>query len=231
MTVLAQQEMPLFDWSWVARNLDTIWEKTVEHLALTGFAMVVGISLSAALAVLALRKPFTYQPMAEMAGVLYPIPSLAVFALAAPLIGVGTATERFITAEIALVSYTLLILIRNFVTGVRNVPAGVKEAATGMGYLNGQRLRKIELPLAFPVIIAGLRIATVTVVGLVTVTSLLGLGGLGFFILDGLRRSIIFPTEIIVGVVLSVALAALLDLTLLLLGRAATPWSRPGGGG
>jgi osmoprotectant transport system permease protein len=97
-----------------------------------------------------------------------------------------------------------------------------------MGYRDRERLVRIEFPLALPVIIAGLRIATVTVVGLVTVTSLLGLGGLGFFILDGLRRSIIFPTEIIVGVILSVALAAVLDVSLLALGRALTPWVRRG---
>ncbi|MGH8916445.1 MAG: ABC transporter permease subunit, partial [Acidimicrobiia bacterium] len=127
------------------------------------------------------------------------------------------------------VSYTLLILVRNIVTGVRSVPPGVLEAAVGMGYRDGERLRRIEFPLALPVIMAGVRIATVTVVGLVTVTSLLGLGGLGFFILDGLRRSIIFPTEIIVGVVLSVALAAVLDLSLLALGRAVTPWAHRAG--
>jgi osmoprotectant transport system permease protein len=98
-----------------------------------------------------------------------------------------------------------------------------------MGYTEWRKLRQIELPIAMPVIIAGLRIATVTVVGLVTVTSLIGLGGLGFFILDGLRRSIIFPTEIIVGVVLSVALAAILDLALLSLGRVLTPWARGSG--
>jgi osmoprotectant transport system permease protein len=131
-----------------------------------------------------------------------------------------------VTAEIALVSYTLLILIRNIVAGINGVPPGVREAALGMGYRDGERLRRIEFPLALPVIVAGLRIATVTVIGLVTVTSLLGLGGLGFFILDGIRRSVIFPTGIIVGVVLSVALAAILDLALLAVGRILTPWTR-----
>ena len=225
---LAQQTMPLFDWDWVGRNLDTIWERTVEHLTLTWVALLVGMAISILLAALSLRRPRTYQPIAAGAGIIYTIPSLAVFALVAPFVGIGTATGRFMIAQVALVGYTLLILVRNIVTGIRNVPAETREAAMGMGYRDRERLLRIEFPLALPVVIAGLRIATVTVVGLVTVTSLLGLGGLGFFILDGLRRSIIFPTEIIVGVVLSVVLAAVLDLSLLALGRALTPWARRG---
>ncbi|MGH8952658.1 MAG: ABC transporter permease [Acidimicrobiia bacterium] len=228
MTTLAQQATPIFDWDWVVRNLDTIWERTLEHLSLTGVALLLGMGISIVLSAVALWRPSTYQPITAVTGLLYTIPSLAVFALVAPFIGIGTAAGRFVIAEVALVSYTLLILVRNIVTGVKNVPAGVREAAVGMGYRDGQRLRRIEFPLALPVIIAGLRIATVTIVGLVTVTSLLGLGGLGFFILDGLRRSIIFPTEIIVGVVLSVALAAVLDLALLVVGRALTPWAARG---
>lgn len=214
-----------FDWSWVARNLDTIWEKTVEHLALTGVAVIVGLGASIMLGLAALRWPRIYEPVASATGLLYTIPSLAVFAILVPFIGLGTPAQRFATAEVALITYTLLILVRNIVTGIRGVPAETTEAATGMGYTDSEVFRKVEVPLALPVIFAGLRIATVTVVGLVTVTSLLGLGGLGFFILDGLRRSIMFPTEIIVGVVLSVALAALLDLGLLWLGRSLTPWA------
>jgi len=222
------QEMPLFDWSWVSRNLDTIWERTVEHLTLTGVALAVGLVLSIGLAVVALRWPRSYDSITSVTGIMYTIPSLAVFAFLAPIVGIGSPTDRFITAEVALVSYTLLILVRNIVTGIRNVPAETTEAALGMGYRPSQVLRRIQMPLAMPVIIAGLRIATVTVIGLVTVTSLLGLGGLGFFILDGLRRSILFPTEIIVGVALSVTLAAVLDFGLLLLGRALTPWAGRG---
>ncbi|HLF42844.1 MAG TPA: ABC transporter permease [Acidimicrobiia bacterium] len=224
--ILAQDTAPLFDWDWVGRNLDAIWERTVEHLALTGVALTVGIMIAVVLSVVALRRPRTYPTITAATGLLYTIPALAVFALVAPFVGIGTATQRFITAEIALVSYTLLILIRNIVTGINEVPAGVREAAMGMGYRDGERVRQIELPLAVPAVMAGIRIATVTVIGLVTVTALLGLGGLGFFILDGLRRSIIFPTEIIVGVALSVLLAALIDLSLLGIGRVLTPWAR-----
>lgn len=222
------QQTPLFDWSWVFRNLDQIWDRTLEHLTLTGVALAVGLAISVALSVLALTRPRTYEPIASVSGILYTIPSLAVFALVAPFVGIGTFAEKFVTAEVALVSYTLLILVRNIVTGLRGVPAETREAAVGMGYTPGQVLRRIEMPLALPVVVAGIRIATVTVVGLVTVTSLLGLGGLGFFILNGLRKSIIFPTEIIVGVTLSVALAALIDITLLWLGRRLAPWARVG---
>jgi len=226
--MLFAQESPLFDWSWVQRNFDTIWERTVEHMTLTGVALGVGLLMAMGLAVLALRWPATYESITSITGIMYTIPSLAVFAFLAPIVGISTPTGRFVTAEVALVSYTLLILVRNIVTGIRNVPAGTTEAALGMGYRPSQVLRRIQVPLAMPVIIAGLRIATVTVIGLVTVTALLGKGGLGFFILDGFRRSILFPTEIIVGVTLSVVLAGILDLGLLLLGRAMTPWSARG---
>jgi len=223
--MILAQETPLFDWEWVGRNLDAIWERTLEHLALTGVALAVGILIATGLSAVALRRPRVYPTITAATGLLYTIPSLAVFALVAPIVGIGTATQRFITAEIALISYTLLILTRNIVTGINGVPAGVREAATGMGYRDGERVRQIEFPLALPAVMAGIRIATVTVIGLVTVTALLGLGGLGFFILDGLRRSIIFPTEIIVGVALSVTLAALIDISLLGLGRVLTPWA------
>lgn len=219
--IVGQSSVPLFDWEWVGRNLDTIWEKTLQHLTLTGVALGVGLALALVLSAVAIRWPRTYQPISSVSGLLYTIPSLAVFALVAPIFGPG-----FITAEIALITYTLLILVRNIVTGVNGVPGGIREAGTAMGYREFERLRRVDVPLALPVIIAGLRIATVTVIGLVTVTSLLGLGGLGFFILDGIRRSILFPTEVIVGVVLSVVLAAVLDLALLALGRALTPWTK-----
>lgn len=226
MKVVLAQERPFFDWEWIGRNVDEIWAQIIEHLALTGVAVGVGLAIAVALSLMALKWPRAYQSISSVTGLLYTIPSLAVFAFVAPIVGIGTAEGRFVTAEIALVSYTLLILVRNIVTGLRGVPSETVEAAVGMGHRRLQVLRRIEIPLAMPVIIAGVRIATVTVVGLVTVTSLLGLGGLGFFILNGLRKSIVFPTEIIVGVVLSVALAALLDLLLFLSGRALTPWMR-----
>jgi osmoprotectant transport system permease protein len=212
---------PFFRWDWVGRNLDGLLARTVEHLQLTGLAVGSGLVVAVLLALIARRWRRTYGLLTGLTGLLYTIPSLAAFALLVPLFGFSTTT-----AVIALASYTLLILLRNTVAGLDAVPAEVREAADGMGYTPLRRFVEVELPLALPVIIAGLRIATVTVVGLVTVTALLGRGGLGFYILDGIRRSIPFPTGIIVGTVLAVVLAALLDLLLLLTERALTPWTR-----
>lgn len=223
LTLAQGESRPLMDWDWVSRNVGDIWEQTLEHLLLTGIALGVGLVISMALAAVALKWRHLYAPIAAVSGVMYTIPSLAVFAFLAPFTGLG-----LVTAEIALVSYTVLILVRNIYTAITGVPAGVVEAANGMGYKPVQRFFRIELPLAAPVIIAGIRIASVTIIGLVTVTSLLGLGGLGFFILDGIRRSILFPTEIILGTVLSAVLAAGVDLSLLGIERLITPWQRTG---
>ena len=219
--VVAQTDRPLIDWSWLARNLDDIWDRTLEHLYLTVLAVGIGLVISLALAAIALRWPKAYNPVASIGGLLYTIPSLALFAFVVPFTGFSVTT-----AEIALVSYTILILVRNIHTGITGVPPGVVEAADGMGYRPVRRFVQIQLPLAAPVIVAGIRVATVTVVGLVTVTALIGQGGLGFFILDGIRRSILFPTEIIVGTILSAVLAAVLDVGLLGVERAITPWKR-----
>lgn len=221
MTIIAQGAQPFIRWDWVLNNLDDIWDRTLQHLSFTLVAVGVGLVLSVFLSVVALRWRRLYAPIIGVSNILYTVPSLALFAFLVPFFGAG-----FLTAEIALVTYTILILVRNIVTGIDSVPAEVKEAAIGMGYTRRKTFVSVELPLALPVIFAGLRIATVTVVGLVTVTALLGLGGYGFFILDGFRRSIVFPTEIILGTVLSVALAAALDFGILGLQWLSTPWLR-----
>jgi len=167
----------------------------------------------------ALRVPRLYQPITGFTGILYTIPSLALFAFLVPYTGLSV-----LTAEIGLVSYTLLILIRNIVGGIRAVPAEVRDAALGMGYTPRQILWRIELPLALGVIFAGIRIATITTIGLVTVTALIGEGGLGYFILLGIQ--LFFSTPLIVGAVGSVLLAVLIDGGLVLVQRALTPWSR-----
>jgi osmoprotectant transport system permease protein len=219
--LLAQSMRPLFEPDWVGRNLDRIWDATAEHVYLTGLSVGIGLLISLGLAVVALRWRRTYEPIVQLGGLLYTVPSLAAFALLVPFFGFSVTT-----AVIALVTYTLLILVRNIVTGIDAVPGEVVEAAEGMGYRPARRFLEIELPLALPVIIAGLRIATVTVIGLVTVTALLGLGGLGDLILAGFRGSITHPTMIITGVVGSVVLAVVADLLLLGVERLLTPWSR-----
>lgn len=221
MSVLAQTPQPFIRWDWIGNNVDQIWERTLEHLVLTGLAVGSGLVASLLLATASRKWRPLYPLLSGAAGILYTVPSLAAFALLVPLFGFSN-----VTATIALASYTLLILLRNIVTGLDGVPPGVREAADGLGYRPVRRFLEIELPLALPAIIAGLRIATVTVVGLVTVTALLGKGGLGFFILDGIRRSIPFPTEILVGTIGAVLLATVLDVILLGIERALSPWQR-----
>jgi osmoprotectant transport system permease protein len=215
--------MVRFDPGWVVDNLDTIGALLLEHLYLTGLAVGIGLVLSFGLALLIRRSPAFYGPVLGVTGTLYSIPSLALFALLTPLTGIATV----LTAEIALVGYTLLILVRNIVEGLRGVPADAVEAATGMGYTPTQRLLRVELPLAVPVIMAGIRIATVTTIGLVTVTALIGMGGLGYLIVTiGINRGSFGATATITGIVLAVGLAVIADLLLQALQRWLTPWAR-----
>jgi osmoprotectant transport system permease protein len=210
----------LIDWGWVGDHLDDIRFRLVQHIELTVLAVGIGMAISLPLAVLAYRRRRFYGPITAVTGILYTIPSLALFALLVPYTGLTNTT-----AEIGLVSYTLLILIRNTVVGLRGVPEDVKEAARGMGYTRSQLLWRVEFPLALPAIVAGLRIATVTTVGLVTVTSVLTAGGLGYFILNGFRRNF-FSTMIFLGSALSVILAMTADGLLLLAQRWLAPWAR-----
>jgi len=211
---------PLIRWDWIAGHLDELAFRLGQHLELTFIAVGVGLVIAFGLSLLVLRSPRLEAPVTWITGTLYTIPSLALFALLVPVTGLSV-----VTAEIGLVSYTLLILIRNIVRGIRGVPADVREAAVGMGYAPRQLLWRIEIPLALAVIIAGVRLATISTIGLVTVTALIGQGGFGFLILIGIQR--FFSTELIAGAVLSVALAIGADALLVLLQRRLTPWARP----
>jgi osmoprotectant transport system permease protein len=211
---------PLLRPAWIADNLDVIAQRLGEHLAMTLVAVAIGFAIAFAAALLIRNRVRLTAAVLGVTGVLYAIPSLALFAFLIPFTGIS-----FLTAEIALVSYTLLILIRNVLLGLDGVPAEVLEAADGMGYTAGQRLWRIELPIALPIIVAGIRIATVTTVGLVTVTSLIGQGGLGYLIVvEGLNA--FFPTAIWVGALLSVALEVAADVALLGVQAWLTPWAR-----
>jgi osmoprotectant transport system permease protein len=204
-------------WDWVGRHLPDIGRAVVQHVELTAIAVGIGlvISLPAAMAVRRWRRLET--PVLGVAGTLYTIPSLALFALLVPLWGLSR-----LTAETGLVSYTLLILVRNIVAGLDAVPGDVREAATAMGFPRLRLLLSVELPLALPVIMAGVRIAVVTTIGLVTVTGLIGQGGLGAFIIEGINRE--FRTPVVVGSVLSIALAVVADVALAGATRVMTPW-------
>lgn len=212
-------EEPLVEWDWVGDHLDEIRSLTVEHLKLTVVAVGIGFGLAMAMALVATRWRWTYSLLAGFCGLLYAIPSLALFGLLVPITGLG-----IVPAEVALVGYTLLILLRNIVAGIDGVPAAVREAADGMGFERWRRVLRVDLPLALPAIIAGLRIATVTTVGLVTITALVGMGGYGDLINDGLSRQ--FSTPVVVGTVLSVVMAVTFDLLFVGFEHLATPWAR-----
>jgi osmoprotectant transport system permease protein len=211
----------VIDWGWVAANLDDIAEAVWQHIVLTVVPLAAGFAISLALAVWAIRNPRVYGPITAVTGLLYTIPSLAAFALLVPVFGFS-----MLTAFIPLTTYTLLILFRNIVAGFQAVPREVLEAADGMGYRSRERLWRVEIPLAVPLMIAGLRLAAVTLIGLATVASILGssFGGLGQLITEGLQT--FFPTKYVLGGVLSVLLALVADLLFVRLEYFATPWAR-----
>ena len=208
-------------WDAITGNLPLIATKLGEHLALTFVAVGLGLVLSFAV-VIAIRGNRRLVGVAlGTFGVIYTIPSLALLAFLVPITGLS-----FLSAEIALVGYTLLILSRNLLAGLEAVPRDVVEAADAMGYSSWRRLWKVEIPMALPLIVAGVRIATVTTIGLVMVTALIGLGGVGQVMLRGYNfRN---DTLVIVGFVITVVLAIAADLGIGWLGRVLTPWSRLG---
>jgi osmoprotectant transport system permease protein len=217
--IVGAAQDPWIRWDWISAHIPVIRDALVQHIELTVIAVVVGLLIAVPLGLLAWRRRIFRGPIFSVAGILYTIPSLALFAILIPFTGL-----TFLTAEIGLVGYTLLILIRNIVVGLDAVPQEVRESAQGMGFRPLAELIRIDLPLAVPTIMAGVRIATVTTIGLVTVTALIGEGGLGSLILDGLIRD--FKTPLVVGTVLSVALAFVADLTLASVQQLVTPWSR-----
>jgi len=209
------------DWGWIVDHLDDLAGAIVQHLVLVAVPLAIGFAISLGLAIWAVRRPLVYGPVTTITGVLYTIPSLAAFALLVPLFGFS-----MLVAFIPLTTYTLLILFRNIVAGFQSVPRDVLEAADGMGYRPRDRLLRVEIPLAVPLMMAGIRLAAVTLIGLATVVSILGssFGGLGQLITDGLQT--FFPTKYVLGGVLSVLLAFTVDLVLVRIERRVTPWAR-----
>ncbi len=213
----------LFCSDWVSRNWSTVlWPALRQHIVLTLIAVSIGFVISTALALTAYRRNWLERPVLIVTSILYTIPSLALFELLEPSFGLTRTT-----AEIALVSYTLLIMFRNTLTGLREVPEDVRDAATGMGMGPMQTLLRVELPLAAPAIIAGLRIATVTVISLATVASLIDNAGLGVPILTAISNNV-FKTELIIAGAMAVALALAADALLVAAQRFLTPWTRAG---
>lgn len=206
-------------WDWISRNTDLIRSSVEEHIILTLWAVGLGLVIALPLGVAANRWPRIYGPALAVTGIMFTIPSLAAFAFLIPYTGLSRTT-----ALIPLTSYTLLILLRNVVAGLASVPPEIKDAADGMGFSPLRRLLRVELPLALPAIMAGIRIATVTIIGLAAVAGLLAIPSLGNLIYVGQNRPI--RTAVTVGIALSIALAVVADLLLSLIQRLLTPWIR-----
>jgi osmoprotectant transport system permease protein len=218
--VLAQTDtQPLLRWDWVTDNVDEIVSRGAQHVWLTVVSVVVALVIAFPLALIAYRRRWLITPITWMSSALYTIPALALISLLLPVTGLSLTT-----VAVPLTTYNLLILFRNTLAGLDGVDEDVLEAGRGMGFTTRQARWRIEVPLALPVIIAGLRIATVSSIGLVTIAALIGRGGFGQFILLGLNTFVWTP--LVVGIVLSVALAIAADLALLAVQRAATPWAR-----
>ncbi len=213
----------LFCTHWLSQNWGSIlWPALRQHVVLTLIAVIIGFVISISLALLAYRRRWAERPVIFVTSILYTIPSLALFEVLQGVPGLGLSRT---TAEVALVSYTLLIIFRNTLTGLRDVPAEVRDAAAGMGMGPTASLIRVELPLALPAIIAGLRIATVTVISLATVASLIDNEGLGVPIFDAISKNV-FKTELISAGVLAVLLALIADALLVGVQRLLTPWTR-----
>ena len=202
---------------WIADNFDRYVDPFFQHVYLTLTSVAIGFAIAFALALLAHRRRWLITPIVQVTGILYTLPSVAVFFLLLPLTGRGNTT-----AIIALVAYSLLILFRNVIAGFENVPADARDAGRGMGLTERQLLWRVELPLAFPEIMAGLRIAATTTVGLAALAFLAGAGGLG----AALFADINFRSNVLVAGGLAVLLAVVLDLAILGLQWAVTPWMR-----
>ena len=219
---LSLEEPKLIDWEWIGDNFfEDIVPAIQGHIYLSAVSISIALAISLPVGILAARYRKVYPPVTFVTGIMYAIPSLALFSILISVPGIVIGPTPVI---IALVAYSLLILIRNVVAGIDSVPAETIDAARGMGLTNRQILFGVELPLALPVIVAGIRIATVTIIGIATIGAYISGGGLGKLIFDGINRN--FPTMIIAGAVLATLLAIFADLMLLSLERYLRPWAR-----
>ncbi len=212
------------NWSWVPRNLDLIGELTLQHIWLALLPVLLGLVIAVPLAWVATRNRTTRAVLVTVTGLLYTVPSLALIVMLPLVLGLGILNP--LNVVVALTVYTVALLVRSIADALDAVPPVVVAAATAMGYTPLRRFVAVELPLAVPVTVAGLRVAAVSNMSLVTVGAIVGLGGLGALFTDGFLRDI--PAEIITGIVLVLVLALLVDVALQAIGRAITPWARAG---
>jgi osmoprotectant transport system permease protein len=211
---------PWFSWQYVQDNAETIRAALIEHVKFTVEAMIIATVLGVLLAVVAYWVRPVAGPILSLTGVLYTIPSLGLLAFVGPLM-----PSLRSAVVLALVIYALLVIVRSTLTALIQVPADVREAATGMGYGKLARLWRVELPLALPGMLTGVRLATVSTVALVTVGALIGNGALGSLLMDGFRNNF-YKAQILTAVLLCVLLALVLDALILLVGRWLTPRTR-----
>lgn len=204
----------------LAGNWDVIWYYLALHVRYTALALALGGAVALPVGYLGHRRPRLYPALLAMTNIIYAIPSIAMFVLLFPLLGI--TNDKPIVVAMAL--YSLVILVRAVVEGLRAVPEATVMAATALGYGSLRRFATVEMPLAMPTVIAGLRLATVSTVSLISVGGLIGRGALGRLFSDGFDRRI--TMEIWAGLIAIVALALIADAALLLLGRALTPWTR-----
>jgi osmoprotectant transport system permease protein len=204
----------------LAGNWDVVWYYVQQHARYTLLAIVAGFALALPAAYLAVRRPAIYPVLLTLTNVIYAIPALALFVLLSPWL--GFTNDKPIV--VAMTLYTLVILVRNIVEGIRTVPEPVLRAADGMGYRPLRRFTGVELPLALPGIVAGLRLAAVSTVSLISVGAVVGRGGLGRMFADGYERRINIELWAALGATMALALA--LDLLIYVAGRQITPWTR-----
>ncbi len=209
----------VFCFDWARENIDRFGTPTLQHLELVLFSVLLGFAVAFALSLLAHRTAWLRPPLLAGTGILYTIPSIAFFFLLLPVTGIGRTT-----AIVVLAAYTLQIIYRNTMLGLANVPTSVRDAARGMGLTDRQILWKVELPLATPEIIAGLRIAVVSTVAIATLAVFIGAGGLGTQMYGG--GNLTFPTSIIIAAAIAILMALLFDVVLLTVQRLTTPWRR-----
>jgi len=204
-------------WSWISSNASQIWQYTQDHVLLGVLSPLIGLVISLPLGIAAARWRWFYPPVLTVVNIIYAIPALALFVALIPSLGLSDTN-----VIVALTLYSLCIIVPNVVAGLRGVPAAARQAATAMGYGPLRRLVTVELPLAVPVIMGGLRVAMVSSISLASISQLIGVYSLGYFFIDGEQRA--FPTEIYVGLILIIAIALACDLILVGVRRALTPW-------
>lgn len=214
----------MIDWGWIGSNAGLIGDKLQDHVVLSILPIVIALALALPIGLLVTRYPRSYPPMLVASSVAYSIPSLALFVVFPVVLGTGILDPANVVA--ALTVYSLALLIRNVVDGLRATSDEVRQAALAMGFQRWRQLLQVELPLAVPLVVSGLRVATVANISMVSVGAIIGVGGLGDLFTIGFQRT--FFTPLLVGMVLSIVLALLADALLVVAQRRLTPWTRVG---